>query len=557
LRRSQYRRFDDRVDLSECPKGRIIVPHIYLESETSTDAEFISAASAAAANVRSGAPSGYVDPLGSTIIDLGPGDYTVTQINAVLGQETLSGNTFGLVIRGSGSALTTVIFSPATAGSLITNNHWYGVRFEGIRFVATTAGCTFMASDTDSGSAQDYIFTDCSWQGWHYVFDLTGADNNSEYRFFGCQTFEIETGGAFLYVGATDTSDQFLNYWFYGFKHWSTSAPLIDSAAGGHYHLYGVDASAWGAAGGVSLINLRGGQHAWGVCTCTVDGLRVEIFNATSALLYCEWEQGNVSLRGVDVSPLTFEYTYGAMFTFVWLAGAYGPGPIYSIRDSLLAGTVAFTGTPQPGSKVVFDNCQWIQQDTPSAVIADPHGMVTFNGCSTLVNLPPASWAGAGYDVAFCTLMSPHTLVSQTAAQPLFNSSPNGAITLAAGTYFFECFFTLSGMSGTSGSFGFSFGGTATIAGQLWETEGNKGALGTAAAAQNTVNVGSSLAIVSPTASAYGWARISGKLRISGAGTLIPSVCLGVAAAAVVGTDSYFKINLAGGSTAPTAGSWS
>jgi len=40
----------------------------------------------------------------------------------------------------------------------------------------------------------------------------------------------------------------------------------------------------------------------------------------------------------------------------------------------------------------------------------------------------------------------------------------------------------------------------------------------------------------------YGFAMISGKLRISAAGTIIPSVSLTVAAAAVVAADSYFRI---------------
>ena len=51
----------------------------------------------------------------------------------------------------------------------------------------------------------------------------------------------------------------------------------------------------------------------------------------------------------------------------------------------------------------------------------------------------------------FITLTSTYTLTSQTAAQKLFNSSTNGAVTLAVGTYYFECFFSLSSMSSSSG----------------------------------------------------------------------------------------------------------
>jgi hypothetical protein len=64
----------------------------------------------------------------------------------------------------------------------------------------------------------------------------------------------------------------------------------------------------------------------------------------------------------------------------------------------------------------------------------------------------------------FISNTSSYTLTSQTALQALFNATTNGAITLAASTmYFFECQFDLSSMSGTSGDFGFGFGGTGHI----------------------------------------------------------------------------------------------
>lgn len=155
------------------------------------------------------------------------------------------------------------------------------------------------------------------------------------------------------------------------------------------------------------------------------------------------------------------------------------------------------------------------------------------------------------------TLISAHTLTSQQAAQQMFNASTNGAVTVQPGTYFFECFFTLSSLSSSSGSFGFALGGTAAIAAQLWETEGNKAALATAASAQNTVNTAANTAIVTATTNTVGWARVNGKIRVTASGTVIPQVSLGVAAAAVVGTDSYFRIWSAGSSSVMTIGDWS
>lgn len=158
----------------------------------------------------------------------------------------------------------------------------------------------------------------------------------------------------------------------------------------------------------------------------------------------------------------------------------------------------------------------------------------------------------------FTTLTSPYTLTSQTAAQKLFNASTNGALTVQGSTaYWFECFFTLSSMSASSGSFGFALGGTATLTSQMWETEANKAALATAASAQNTVNTAANTAIATATTNTTGWAKIWGKVRVNAAGTLIPQVSLGVAAAAVVGADSYFRIWPAGASSVTTAGNWS
>jgi hypothetical protein len=176
---------------------------------------------------------------------------------------------------------------------------------------------------------------------------------------------------------------------------------------------------------------------------------------------------------------------------------------------------------------------------------------------------PTVLTTGDGYTVPgaldveqFITLTSAYTLTSQTAAQKLFNSPTNGAVTLPVGAYFFDCMFTLSALSATSGGFGFAFAGTATIAGQLWQTEGSKAVLATTAAAQNTVNTAANTAIVTATTATVGWAHAWGKVRISVAGTLIPQISQFTAAAAVVGVDSYFRIWPVGSNTIQSAGAW-
>ena len=157
----------------------------------------------------------------------------------------------------------------------------------------------------------------------------------------------------------------------------------------------------------------------------------------------------------------------------------------------------------------------------------------------------------------FCCLNVAYTLTSQTAAQKLFNTTTNGAITLPIGTYAFECEFSLTAMSSTSGGFGFAFGGTATFT-QAWWALTSKAALATASSPGMTFNTAANTLIAAASTSTTGMAKISGIIKVTVAGTVIPQVSLGVAAAAVVGINSFFKIRPIGTTaTAIYAGNWS
>lgn len=148
-----------------------------------------------------------------------------------------------------------------------------------------------------------------------------------------------------------------------------------------------------------------------------------------------------------------------------------------------------------------------------------------------------------------------YTLTSQTAAQKLF-STANGAVTLVPGTYEFECQFALSSMSSSSGSFGFALGGAATKT-EYWWSLANKATLATAAAGQVTYNTAANTAIATASTATVAYARVHGVVIVTVGGTLIPQVSLGVAAAAVVGIGSFFKIRALGGAAAASSGNWS
>ena len=151
-----------------------------------------------------------------------------------------------------------------------------------------------------------------------------------------------------------------------------------------------------------------------------------------------------------------------------------------------------------------------------------------------------------------------YTLTSQTAAQKLF-STANGAVTLVAGTYEFECQFALSSMSSSSGSFGFALGGGATKT-EYWMASARKSALTDTATTNPLVvsyNTAANTGLVAANTVTTGFARVHGVVIVTVGGTLIPQVSLGVAAAAVVGIGSFFKIRALGGAAATSSGNWS
>lgn len=156
----------------------------------------------------------------------------------------------------------------------------------------------------------------------------------------------------------------------------------------------------------------------------------------------------------------------------------------------------------------------------------------------------------------YILLQTTNTLTSQTAAQALFDVTGSGQVTLVAGTYEFDCVFSLSSMSSSSGSFGFALGGGATFT-QYWWSSANKATLATAAGGQVTYNTAANTAIATATTATVGFARCGGVIIVTVGGTVIPQVSLGVAAAAVVGVGSYFKIRALGSAAVTSSGNWS
>ena len=178
------------------------------------------------------------------------------------------------------------------------------------------------------------------------------------------------------------------------------------------------------------------------------------------------------------------------------------------------------------------------------------------NGVST--DLTGGGAATAAYGV----LQANYTLTSVTTAQKLFNWSTNGALALAPGTYRFTCSLLLTSMSSTSGSAKFDLKGSGTAAFGKMSMQ-DFGSRGTVAVGGTTTTSGtasavpaSAAALATAATSAALRASIHGTFEITTAGTIIPSIALDVAAAAVVNAGSYFECNYLGPAAA-LGGSWS
>lgn len=157
------------------------------------------------------------------------------------------------------------------------------------------------------------------------------------------------------------------------------------------------------------------------------------------------------------------------------------------------------------------------------------------------------------------------TLTSTTSYQKLFNGSANGAIVLQIGTYYFEAMVSLNTMSATSGNAAFSVAaGTATITNSLiaWHaidaaTTGSGGAAFQSGMVRSnqTGATTTNMATAAVTTEMQFWVR--GSFEVSVAGTVIPSISLQTANAAVVQIGSYFMAWRAGADTLTNQGNWS
>lgn len=160
----------------------------------------------------------------------------------------------------------------------------------------------------------------------------------------------------------------------------------------------------------------------------------------------------------------------------------------------------------------------------------------------------------------FGQLTANYTLTSSTAVQKLFNWSTNGAVTLSTGRYRFSCMVYITSMSATSGNAAFSLAGTATLADQIMHVIGIDSAAPLAAVAQTgsaTVTSATVASMVRADNGAGMVVTIEGMFNVTVTGTVIPSVQLVTAAAAIVQAGSFFECERIADTGSNTRGTWS
>lgn len=124
------------------------------------------------------------------------------------------------------------------------------------------------------------------------------------------------------------------------------------------------------------------------------------------------------------------------------------------------------------------------------------------------------------------------TLTSTTSLQKIFDEETTGDADVEKGFYHFRMRVRLSSLSSTSDDIGFGFLGTATATVEL-DAIANKGSgTGTAQMTDITATAGTSLVSDNVSTAAKVW--VEGIVNVTAAGTLIPGVTLGTAAAATV-----------------------
>lgn len=292
---------------------------------------------------------------------------------------------------------------------------------------------------------------------------------------------------------------------------------------------------------------------------------------------------------GADVVPLVQSSTSKKIAVCDLHHGGYATTATAAGTTTLTVSSAMqqfFTGTTT--QTVVLPNATTLQNGHQFHIDNDSTGLVTvqYNGGTTalamagltnvLFTLTSNGTSAGTWDIHYfngspnlgigttentIVLASDYTLTSSTSEQKLFNSSTNGRLTLPTGRYLFECGLYITTMSATSGNAAFDIlgAGSATMGTTLYSvngidnstptstgtTTGSLSAAAQSAASMVTAGTGTGLR-----------ADIRGIFTVTAAGTIVPSITLVTANAAVVKAGSYFSCRRVMADSQSYVGNW-
>lgn len=185
--------------------------------------------------------------------------------------------------------------------------------------------------------------------------------------------------------------------------------------------------------------------------------------------------------------------------------------------------------------------------------------LISLAGAATLFidavqqDIPQISWVRQAAN---------RTLTSSTAVQKIFDQTANGALTVNVGSYEFLFSGWFTSMSATSGNLGWDLkgAGTATIDTVFQSAMGRDSTTSTTVGTIGGLFMITSAFATSLVTAATGtglWLEVKGFFNVTARGTIIPSVNLITAAAAVVNAGTCMRVTQLGPNGANSSTDWS
>ena len=196
---------------------------------------------------------------------------------------------------------------------------------------------------------------------------------------------------------------------------------------------------------------------------------------------------------------------------------------------------------------------------TPGAGVAKGYFDSTLN---TWKSVDPGGSAWNYQPVWMISQSANFTGANSTAAQPIFNATAAGTVTLPASTTFImDACIHIDTVGVTSHTFGVLFGGTATLTSIGYQATVTNAATEVLGGTQTIwIAVATVAVLTAATATAtHHTLTINGTVRTNGAGTFIPQYQWGTNAPGTAGVtlaNSYFKLTQQGTNTTVNIGPW-